>query len=103
MRVVEVEHTVRTSGPLAAVDLTRDVAAAIREIGIDHGVACLYSPHTTCRLRFGTGGGVDDRLAPAGRLLAVRDGELVGGGRRILLVELDRERERTWLLQVVGE
>lgn len=103
MRVVEVEHTVRTGGPRAVVDLTRDVAAAIRKAGIDRGVACLYSPHTTCRLRFAAACGVEDRLAPAGSLLAIRDGELVGGGRRILLVELDCEHERTWLLQVVGE
>ena len=105
MRVVEYEQTVRTQGRRAVVDLTPDVAAAVRESGIANGVACLWSPHTTCRLRFAArAAGLDERLAPAGSLLAVRDGELVGGGtRRILLVELDRERERTWLLQIVGD
>jgi thiamine phosphate synthase YjbQ (UPF0047 family) len=105
MRVVEYEQTVRTRGRRAVVDLTPDVAEAVRESGIANGVACLWSPHTTCRLRFAARDAeLDDRLAAAGSLLAVRDGELVGGGaRRILLVELDRERERKWLLQIVGD
>lgn len=105
MRVVEFEQTVRTRGRRAVLDLTPEVAAAVRESGIANGVACLWSPHTTCRLRFtAREPRPDDPLAPAGNLLAVRDGELVGGGaRRILLVELDRERERTWQLQIVGD
>ncbi|MGZ4388281.1 MAG: hypothetical protein ACXVZL_02765 [Gaiellaceae bacterium] len=104
MKVVEYETRVRTAGRRAVLDLTDEVEAAVRESGIEQGVACLYSPHTTCRLRVAAGpAGLGDRLAPAGGLLPVRDGELVDGARRILLVELDRDRERTWLLQVVGD
>ncbi len=106
MRVVEYEQTVHTRGRRAVVDLTPDVAAAVRRSGIANGVACLWSPHTSCRLRFAAcEAGLDERLAPAaGNLLAVQDGELVAtGARRILLVELDRERERRWLLQIVGD
>jgi len=103
MKVVEYEATVQTVGRRAVLDLTDDVAAAVRESGIGEGLACLYSPHTTCRLRFSArAGGTPDRLAPASGLLPVRNGELVNGARRILLVELDRNRERTWLLQIVG-
>lgn len=104
MKAVGYETTVRTTGCRAVLDLTDEVAAVVRESGIERGVACVYSPHPTCRLRFVPGpAGLRDRVAPAGGLLPVRDGELVNGARRILLVELDRDRERTWLLQIVGE
>jgi secondary thiamine-phosphate synthase enzyme len=42
-------------------------------------------------------------LGPAGESVPVRDGELcLGTWQRILFLELDRERERRWLVQVVG-
>lgn len=105
MRVVEYEATVRTAGRHEVVDVTDDVVGAVRASGIEHGVACLFSPHTTCRFRFAEGGtAVADRLAPAAGLLPIRKGRLLdGSSRRILLVELDRERDRSWLLQIVGE
>jgi secondary thiamine-phosphate synthase enzyme len=42
-------------------------------------------------------------LGPAGESIPVRDGELcLGQWQRILFLELDRERDRRWLVQVVG-
>jgi secondary thiamine-phosphate synthase enzyme len=42
-------------------------------------------------------------LGPAGESIPVRDGELrLGRWQRILFLELDRERDRRWLVQVVG-
>jgi secondary thiamine-phosphate synthase enzyme len=42
-------------------------------------------------------------LGPAGESIPVRDGELcLGTWQRVLLLELDRERERRWLVQVHG-
>jgi secondary thiamine-phosphate synthase enzyme len=42
-------------------------------------------------------------LGPAGESIPLRDGELcLGTWQRILFLELDRERDRRWLVQVVG-
>ena len=42
-------------------------------------------------------------LGPAGESIPVSEGELcLGTWQRILFVELDRERDRRWLAQVVG-
>ena len=42
-------------------------------------------------------------LGPAGESIPVRDGDLrLGQWQRILFLELDRERDRRWLVQVVG-
>jgi len=42
-------------------------------------------------------------LGPAGETVPVREGELcLGTWQRILFLELDRERDRRWLVQVVG-
>jgi secondary thiamine-phosphate synthase enzyme len=42
-------------------------------------------------------------LGPAGESIPVREGELcLGTWQRILFLELDRERVRRWLVQVVG-
>ena len=43
-------------------------------------------------------------MGPAGESLPLRDGELcLGTWQRILFIELDRSRERRWLVQVVGD
>jgi secondary thiamine-phosphate synthase enzyme len=43
-------------------------------------------------------------LGPAGESIPVREGELcLGQWQRILFLELDRERDRRWLVQVVGQ
>ena len=42
-------------------------------------------------------------LGPAGESIPVRDSELcLGTWQRVLFLELDRERDRRWLVQVVG-
>jgi secondary thiamine-phosphate synthase enzyme len=42
-------------------------------------------------------------LGPAGESIPVSDGDLcLGTWQRVLFVELDRERDRRWLVQVVG-
>jgi secondary thiamine-phosphate synthase enzyme len=42
-------------------------------------------------------------LGPAGESVPVRNGELqLGRWQRVLFIELDRERDRRWLVQVVG-
>ena len=42
-------------------------------------------------------------LGPAGESIPVRDGDLaLGQWQRVLFLELDRERDRRWLVQVVG-
>ena len=42
-------------------------------------------------------------LGPAGESIPVRDGDLcLGTWQRILFLELDRERDRRWLVHVVG-
>ena len=43
-------------------------------------------------------------LGPAGESIPVQDGELcLGTWQRVLFLELDRERDRRWLVQVVGD
>ena len=51
MKVFQQEQQFRTSGGLAVQDITEDVSAAVRESGITDGIACVYSPHTTCCVR----------------------------------------------------
>jgi secondary thiamine-phosphate synthase enzyme len=42
-------------------------------------------------------------LGSAGEAIPIRDGELcLGTWQRVLFLELDRERDRRWLVQVVG-
>ena len=42
-------------------------------------------------------------LGSAGESIPVRDGELcLGTWQRVLFLELDRERDRRWIVQVVG-
>lgn len=42
-------------------------------------------------------------LGPAGESIPVADAELcLGTWQRVLFIELDRERERRWIVQVVG-
>ena len=42
-------------------------------------------------------------LGPAGEAIPVQNGELcLGQWQRVLFLELDRERDRRWLVKVVG-
>jgi secondary thiamine-phosphate synthase enzyme len=139
----------RTVGSMHVHDITDDVVAAVRESGIRDGIACVYSPHTTCCVRVTEpeNGFVDsfidllrtlvpldhyyahddwDRrtenicpediengnghshcmamlLGTAGESIPVRDGDLgLGEWQRVLFLELDRSRDRRWLVQIVG-
>ncbi len=149
MKVFQRETQVRTAGGLAIRDITADVLEAVRESGVQDGIACVYSPHTTCCIRITEpeNGFLDGfvellrRLVPhdgyyahddwdrrtenicpedlefanghshcmamllgtAGESIPVRSGDLLlGEWQRVLFLELDRERDRRWLVQVVG-
>jgi secondary thiamine-phosphate synthase enzyme len=150
VKVFQTERALRTKGGLEIRDITEEVRDAVAESGVVDGIACVYSPHTTCMVRvneFETGFLEDfirmlrrlvpsekyyahddwDRrtenvcpedmefgnghshcmamlLGPAGESVPVRDGELcLGTWQRVLFIELDRSRERRWIVQVVGE
>ena len=51
MKVFQRETELRTAGGLAVRDITEEVIEAVRESGITEGIACVYSPHTTCCVR----------------------------------------------------
>ena len=150
VKVFQAEHSLRTKGGLEVRDITEEVCEAVAESGVRDGIACVYSPHTTCCVRvneFETGlledfGRLLRRLVPcekyyahddwdlrtenvcdedmefgnghahcmsmlmgtAGESIPVRDGELgLGTWQRVLFIELDRSRDRRWLVQVVGD
>jgi len=149
VKVFQLERSLRTAGGLTVTDITNDVQEAVRASGIDDGIACVYSPHTTCCVRVNEfeQGFLDDfagllrRLVPsesyyahddwdrrtenicpedmeignghahcmamllgtAGESIPVQNGELqLGTWQRVLFIELDRERDRRWQVQVVG-
>jgi secondary thiamine-phosphate synthase enzyme len=149
VKVFSQERQLRTAGGLTVSDITEDVAATVRESGVRNGIACVYSPHTTCSVRVNEweAGFLEDfatllrrlvpndgyyahddwdrrtenicpedmeignghahcmsmLLGPAGESIPVRDGELLlGTWQRVLFLELDRERDRRWVVQVVG-
>ena len=149
MKVFQQETRLRTAGGLSVRDITDEVNEAVRQSGVKDGIACIYSPHTTCCVRvneFETGFFEDfaamlRRMVPAeayyahddwdkrtenicpedmdvgnghshcmamllgtaGETVPIRDGVLqLGQWQRVLFIELDRERDRRWLVQVVG-
>jgi len=51
VKVFQRETHLRTTGGLHVRDITEEVIEAVRESGIDEGIACVYSPHTTCCVR----------------------------------------------------
>jgi len=150
VKVFQHETSLRTKGGLEITDITDEVREAVTKSGVRDGIACVYSPHTTCCVRvneFETGFLEDfvqmlrrlvpaeeyyahddwDRrtenicpedmefgnghshcmamlLGPAGESIPVRDGELcLGTWQRVLFMELDRSRDRRWIVQVVGD
>ena len=150
MKVFQHETQFRTSGGLSVRDITEEVNEVVHTSGITDGIACVYSPHTTCCVRVNEfeAGFLEDfaqllkRLVPsegyyahddwdrrtenicpedmefanghshcmamllgsASESIPVRDGELaLGTWQRVLFFELDRERDRRWLVQVVGD
>ena len=48
VKVFQHERQLRTSGGLSVRDITDDVVEAVRASGVSDGIACVYSPHTTC-------------------------------------------------------
>ena len=149
MKVFQHETRLRTAGGLTVTDITEDVQNAVRESGVSEGIACIYSPHTTCCVRVNEleTGFLEDfcdllrRLVPsdsyyahddwdrrteniceedmevgnghshcmsmilgsASESIPVAEGELcLGQWQRVLFIELDRERDRRWLVKVVG-
>ena len=51
MKVFQRETHVRTVGGLAVRDITDEVTEVVHESGVQDGIACVYSPHTTCCVR----------------------------------------------------
>src|SRR3954447_22310056 len=51
MKVFQAERDFQTTGGLHVTDITDDVAEIVRESGVTDGICCVYSPHTTCRVR----------------------------------------------------
>jgi len=51
VKVFQHERQLRTTGGLAVRDITEEVSEAVRESGVIDGIACVYSPHTTCSVR----------------------------------------------------
>jgi secondary thiamine-phosphate synthase enzyme len=150
VKVFQQERRLRTSGGLSVRDITDEVNQAVRDSGISNGIACVYSPHTTCCVRVNEfeSGFLEDfaemlkRLVPseryyahddwdrrtenicaedmdfgnghahcmsmllgsAGESIPVVEGSLqLGTWQRVLFLELDRERDRRWIVQVVGD
>jgi secondary thiamine-phosphate synthase enzyme len=150
VKVYQSERSFRTTGGLEVLDITDDVAEAVAQSGVQDGIVCVYSPHTTCCVRvneFESGffedfAGLLKRLVPsesyyahddwdrrtenicpedmdhgnghshcmamllgtAGESIPIRNGELqLGMWQRVLFIELDRERDRRWLVQIVGQ
>src|SRR5437762_2763897 len=51
VKVFQHERQLRTTGGLAVRDITEEVSEAVRDSGVIDGIACVYSPHTTCCVR----------------------------------------------------
>ena len=110
------------------VDVTADVEEAVRESGVTEGLACVYSPETSCVVRVNEleSGLLEDfarllehlardappdrrgallamLVGPAGELVPVVDGHLaLGQWQRVLLIALGDGPAPRWLVRVVG-
>jgi secondary thiamine-phosphate synthase enzyme len=51
VKVYQHDTHFRTAGGLHIRDITDEVNEVVRESGIRDGIACVYSPHTTCCVR----------------------------------------------------
>ena len=150
MKVFQREHSLRTKAGLEIRDITDEVKECVAESGVSDGIACVYSPHTTCCVRVNEfeAGFLEDfvrmlrrivpsekyyahddwdrrtenicpedvefanghshcmamLLGPAGESIPEREGKhYLGTTQRDLFMELDRSRERRWIVQVVGD
>jgi thiamine phosphate synthase YjbQ (UPF0047 family) len=53
MKVFVDEREMRTAGGLTLTDITEEVEQAVAESGVTDGLACVYTPHTTCCILWG--------------------------------------------------
>src|SRR5205809_2508690 len=51
VKVFQRETHLRTVGWLAVRDITAEVTQVVKESEVQDGIACIYSPHTTCIVR----------------------------------------------------
>ena len=51
MKVFQHVKELRTSGGLTVTDITDEVVEVVRDSEITEGIACIYSPYTTCCVR----------------------------------------------------
>ncbi len=51
MKVFVREREMRTAGGLTVSDITDEVEEVVAESGVANGLACVYTPHTTCCIR----------------------------------------------------
>jgi thiamine phosphate synthase YjbQ (UPF0047 family) len=51
MKVYVREREMRTAGGLTVSDITAEVEEAVAASGVVNGLACVYTPHTTCCIR----------------------------------------------------
>lgn len=51
MKVFVREREMRTAGGLTLTDITVEVDQSVAESGVEEGLACVYTPHTTCCIR----------------------------------------------------
>ena len=51
MKVFVREREMRTAGGLTLTDITEEVEQSVAESGVREGLACVYTPHTTCCIR----------------------------------------------------
>jgi secondary thiamine-phosphate synthase enzyme len=149
MKVFADEREMRTAGGLTLSDITQEVEEAVAASDVTDGLACVFTPHTTCSIRinewesgiFQDFTDIAKTLVPQDRYYAhddwerrtenlepkeefpngpahctamliggasetipIRDGSLcLGAWQHIIFVELDRERDRRWVVQVIGE
>jgi secondary thiamine-phosphate synthase enzyme len=123
LKVLQQERRSFASAGFTVTDITDDVSASVRESGVRHGIACVYSPGTTSCIRvneFETGmladfGALLERLlardahctsmllGPPGESIPVVDGELLlGRWQRVLFLELGADHDARWHVEVVG-
>jgi secondary thiamine-phosphate synthase enzyme len=83
MKIFVHEREMRTAGGLTLSDITEEVEKAVEESGVADGLACVFTPHTTCSIRINEweSGFVDDfidiakTLVPLDRYYAHDDWE----------------------------
>src|SRR5919204_2101715 len=51
MKIFVHEREMRTAGGLTLSDITEEVEEAVAESGVVDGLACVFTPHTTCSIR----------------------------------------------------